>query len=169
MAIHRGRFSAQIDGPFVVFVIGMRINQLWKFWKWIPVSREMGPMVKELFAHPEKGMLAANTFINWRTIMLVQYWRSFDHLEKFSRSSDDPHFEAWKRFNRRVGNNSSVGIWHETYSIPAGAYEAIYVNMPTIGLGQAGTLVPSTGRLENARARISGSDVPSALEPPPQP
>ena len=26
-AVFRGRFTAEIDGPFVVFIIGMRINR----------------------------------------------------------------------------------------------------------------------------------------------
>ncbi len=26
--VFRGRFTAQIEGPFVVFIIGIRINQL---------------------------------------------------------------------------------------------------------------------------------------------
>ncbi|MGZ7042353.1 MAG: DUF4188 domain-containing protein, partial [Thermoanaerobaculia bacterium] len=28
--------TAQIDGDFCVFLIGMRINRIWKFHKWMP-------------------------------------------------------------------------------------------------------------------------------------
>ncbi len=34
------RMSAEMEGEFVVFLIGMRINKPWKLHKWIPgVSR----------------------------------------------------------------------------------------------------------------------------------
>ena len=28
------RMCAQIDGDFVVFLIGMRVNKPWKVWRW---------------------------------------------------------------------------------------------------------------------------------------
>ncbi|MGO9957504.1 MAG: hypothetical protein ACLP50_16295 [Solirubrobacteraceae bacterium] len=31
------RLTAEMDGDFVVFLIGMRFNKLWKPWKWFPV------------------------------------------------------------------------------------------------------------------------------------
>jgi hypothetical protein len=34
--IHRERLTATIDGDFVVFLIGMRLNQPWKVHKWWP-------------------------------------------------------------------------------------------------------------------------------------
>ncbi|CAM5694173.1 hypothetical protein SANTM175S_00904 [Streptomyces antimycoticus] len=36
-----------------------------------------------------------------------------------------------------------VGFWHETYAVPAGAHEAVYVNMPAFGLGKATKMVRS--------------------------
>ena len=30
---------------------------------------------------------------------LVQYWRSYEDLERFARNPDDPHLPAWRRFN----------------------------------------------------------------------
>lgn len=47
-----------------------------------------------------------------------------------------------------------MGIWHETYRVEAGAYEAIYQNMPAYGLGATGQLVPATGRMETAAGRM---------------
>ena len=32
------RVTAEIEGDFVVFLIGMRINKPWKVHKWLPVS-----------------------------------------------------------------------------------------------------------------------------------
>ena len=48
-----------------------------------------------------------------------------------------------------------VGIWHETYLVKAGNYEAIYSGMPEYGLGKVATLVPATGNRQEARQRLS--------------
>ena len=72
-----GRYTAQIDEPFVVFLIGMRINKWFAFSKWIPTARAMGPMLRTLFQHPEKGFLGGQVFFYWRGIALVQ---QIDHL-----------------------------------------------------------------------------------------
>lgn len=164
-----GRFTAQTDQPFVVFLIGMRINTLWAVHKWLPVAMAMGPMLVELFKHPEKGLLGARTYLGRREIMLVQYWRSFDDLERFARSADDPHFPAWKRFNARVGysrkHSAAVGIWHESYVVQAGQYECVYGNMPVFGLAQATIHVPASGRRETARRRLGGESEPAVATP----
>ena len=149
-----GRYSAEMDGDFVVFVIGMRINKLWKVHKWLPVAKAMGPMIRELLAHPEKGMLSVRQMWAGRTVTLIQHWRSFDHLERFARDRDDPHLEAWRRFNQRVGTSGDVGVFHETYRVPAGGYECIYSNMPVVGLAVAGEHVPVARRGDAARDRI---------------
>ena len=59
--IFRGRFTAQIDGPFVVFVIGMRVNKLMMIGKWLPVAGAMRPMVEQLMSHRELGLLHAES------------------------------------------------------------------------------------------------------------
>jgi hypothetical protein len=54
------RMAAELDGEFVVFLIGMRINKPWKIHKWLPVFLAMPRMMKELQAHPESGFLGYN-------------------------------------------------------------------------------------------------------------
>lgn len=162
-----GRFTADIEGPFVVFLIGMRVNRLRAFRKWMPTARAMGPMIRTLSEHPEKGLLGMQTFFFWRGIALLQYWRSFEDLERFARSRDEPHLEAWRRFNRLVGADGSVGIWHETYLVPAGQHEAVYGNMPVFGLAAASSHVPAVGRRETARRRIGGDSEPAVSSPQP--
>jgi len=150
-----GRFTAQADEPFVVFLIGMRINRFFAFTKWVPTALAMGPMLRTLYQHPEKGFLGARTMLSWRGVTSIQYWRSFEDLERFSRSTDDPHWSAWRRFSRAVGyKDGSVGIWHETYVVEPGHYEAIYGNMPLFGLAAATLQVPASGRRETARRRL---------------
>ncbi|MFO1193578.1 MAG: DUF4188 domain-containing protein [Rhodoferax sp.] len=165
-----GRYSAQIDGSFVVFLIGMRINRLLAVHKWLPVARAMGPMVEHLLAHKELGLLHAQPFLYWRGAGLVQYWRSFEQLEHFARDPALNHLEPWKRFNRAVGADGSVGIWHETYQVQAGQYECVYGNMPPFGLAVAGQHLPAVGKRETARRRmgLQGEPaVPTYDNPPP--
>ena len=63
-----------------------------------------------------------------------------------------PITEDW-RYWRRVGKSSRTGIWHETYLVPAGHYEAVYGNMPPHGLGKAGRQLP-VAEASRARARL---------------
>jgi hypothetical protein len=145
------RMAVEIEGDFVVFLIGMRINKPWKLHKWVPVFLAMPKMLKELRRHPESGFLGAI----FGPKVIVQYWRSFDHLEAYARSTDQRHWPAWVAFNKRSGNSrEDVGIWHETYLVRAHEYEAIYSGMPRFGLGTVGTLVPASGHRESARGRI---------------
>ncbi|ALF52275.1 transcriptional regulator [Nostoc piscinale CENA21] len=151
-----GRFTAEVDSPFVVFLIGMRVNQFWSFSKWLPVAQAMTPMLKTLKEHPEKGFLGGEMFFKLSPLstLMVSYWRSLADLEHFARNPSDLHLPAWQRFNKAVGNDGSVGIWHETYIIEPGQYEAIYGNMPAFGLAAATKLVPITKRTDTARARV---------------
>jgi hypothetical protein len=145
------RMSAEIDGDFVVFIIGMRINSIWRVHKWLPVFRAMPRMLKELAHHPESGYLGSIS----GGLINVQYWRSFGHLEAYARSHDHLHWPAWVAFNKRMRESrGDVGIWHETYQVRAGQYEAIYSGMPQWGLGSIGKLIPASGRQESARGRL---------------
>jgi hypothetical protein len=156
--IYPQKMTAELDGEFVVFLIGMRINKPWKIHKWLPVFLAMPRMLKELVAHPEAGFLGHIMSPG----VIVQYWRSFEHLEAYARSHDHAHWPAWVAFNKRVRVSSGdVGIWHETYRIAPGQYEAIYGGMPAFGLGQAGRLVPASGRRDTARGRMVSASRPS--------
>src|SRR5580765_2163358 len=111
--IIKKRMCGEIEGEFVVFLIGARINKPWKVWKWWPVA----------------------------TAMVIQYWRSFEHLEAYAKQRDLAHLPAWQAFNKAVASDGDVGIWHETYVIAPGKYENIYNNMPPYGLGAVGRIV----------------------------
>jgi Domain of unknown function (DUF4188) len=153
-AIIDKRVTAEIEGDFAVFLIGMRINKLWKASKWLPVLVAMPEMVRELERSPESGFLGAKLYLGSpRQPMVVQYWRSFEHLETYARARNHAHWPAWVAFNKRVGSNGDVGIWHETYLVPAGGYECVYNNMPPTGLGAATSLVAAAGRKATAAGR----------------
>lgn len=156
-----GRYAAHTDEPFVVFLIGLNINKVWAAHQWIPIMGEMVSMVSELRAHPEKGMLSSRTFLSFPNILVVQYWRSFEQLEAFARNRDDLHIPAWKRFYQKATKSNAVGIYHETYLIEAGHYEAVYANMPRFGLAKATNHVPATGQRHTARRRLGGQNEPA--------
>ena len=145
------RMTAEIEGDFVVFVIGMRINKLWKVHKWLPVFLAMPRMLKELERKRDSGFLGSVS----GGLLIVQYWRSFEQLEAYARSHDHLHWPAWVAFNKRMRESrGDVGIWHETYMVRAGQYEAIYSGMPRWGLGSIGELLPASGRKDSARDRL---------------
>jgi hypothetical protein len=160
-AVFRGRYTAQTDAPFVVFIIGMRINQPWRFWRWLPTLMAMPPMLAELASHPDKGLLATEFTFTLHGPILIQYWRSFDDLDRFARSRSDPHLPAWTRFNRTAARDGSAGIFHETYLVQPGQFEAVYGNMPRFGLAHAFEHVPASGRRETALGRLGGSAEPA--------
>ena len=148
------RMTAELEGDFVVFLIGMRINKFWKIWQWLPAVQAMPKMLRELGEHPEMGLLHAATYFTFPNITVVQYWRSFDQLVNYAGNRDAEHFPAWVAFNKRTGSNGDVGIWHETYKVAAGEHESVYNNMPAFGLGKAGSLVSAVGRKSTAAGRI---------------
>jgi hypothetical protein len=156
--VFAGRYTARMDGPFVVFLIGMRVNRLWALHKWVPVARAMPPMLRELYANKESGFISAEFYVTWRGVATVQYWRSFEQLHAYAHARDAKHLPAWAAFNRSVGSDGSVGIWHETYQVAAGWYECVYANMPRWGLAVAGDHVQAVGRMNDAKSRMGGAE-----------
>ncbi len=146
-----GRQTAEIDGDFVVFLIGARFDALHpvRTFNDLGGRRGMRHMLQYLVAHPERGLLGFEMGLP----TIVQYWRSFEHLERFARDESDPHLQVWRDYWRRVGKQPRTGIWHETFLVRAGEYEAIYGNMPPHGLGKAARLVPLS-EASSARLRI---------------
>jgi hypothetical protein len=150
--VNQGRRGAQIEGDFVVFLIGARLDKLHpiRSLRDLGGMRGMPYMLKYLSEHPEKGLLGYETY---GLTMNVQYWRSFEHLERFAGDSSDPHLAAWRNYWKRVGKDPRSGIWHETFMVRAGEYEAVYGNMPAHGLAKASAVVP-LGADSSARRRI---------------
>lgn len=155
------RVTATLDGDFVVFLIGMRINRPLKVHRWMPVAAAMPRMLRELARQPDLGYLHGDMWFS-RTILVLQYWRSMDHLLAYATNREAEHLPAWQAFNKAVGTNGDVGIWHETYAVAPGGYENVYVNMPPFGLGRAGTLQPAVAGRQSAAARLKANRGPDA-------
>lgn len=154
------RLTAVVDGDFVVFLIGMRVNQWWRVDQWFPVAAAMRRMQQELRATPDLGLLGMFNAGLGNPSVLVQYWRSADHLFRYATSRDAAHLPAWTEFRNRAKSTRAVGVWHETYLVGPGRYETVYSDMPPFGLGTAGTLIPAEGRHAGARGRVHANERP---------
>lgn len=152
--IYHERMTADIEGEFVVFLIGMRVNKPWKVHKWLPISMAMPKMINELYKFPDMGLISHESWFG-RTSIMIQYWKSFEHLDHYAKNKDSAHLPAWRDFNLNVGSSGDVGIWHETYLSKKGSYEAVYNNMPRFGLAKVGKHVPATGKLSSASGRMT--------------
>ncbi len=158
-AMNKGRYSADVgaDGK-VLFLIGMRINQLWRFWKWLPVFVAMPRMLIELQKNSSLGLVGKpRTYLSGRTVLVWQYWASFEQLEAYSKSQAAQHLPAWRSFNRKVRDNGSVGIFHETIVLSDATVETVYGNMPAFGLAAVTGAVPAGRRGQTARTRLTGA------------
>ena len=150
--------TADTEGDFVVLLTGMRINKFWKIWKWLPVFIAMPRMNRELARNPELGLLHYRNHIGLRTMMVVQYWRSFELLHAYATDPKRRHLPAWRALNKAVGLNGDVGTWHETYIIKPAQFECLYVNMPLHGLGKAMGVTQAKGGRRTAKGRLGLRD-----------
>jgi hypothetical protein len=126
----------------------------------------MPAMLEELMAHPERGLLGYR--MGFPTI--VRYWRSFEALEAFARDPGDLHRPTRLGFFRRARDGRS-GIWHETYLVRAGEYEAVHDDVPvggrrvTAGRRHRSDLRPGTWRCTGQPRRAArGPGEPSGTE-----
>ncbi|MBC9711602.1 DUF4188 domain-containing protein [Streptomyces sp. TRM66268-LWL] len=150
------RRVAAAEGDVVVFLIGMRINKLRKVRSWLPVFLAMPKMLRELSEDKESGLLGYRLMLGGpRLFTVVQYWESKEKLLEYAKDTGRKHRPAWTAYNRSARNaGAAAGIWHETYLVPAGRYENIYVNMPEFGLGAAYGTQPVGRRGDRAADRL---------------
>ena len=167
--IRPGRCTADLGAvgdEIVVFIIGMRINKPWKVRSWWPVFTAMPRMLRYLQRHPDKGLLGYHMAFSPHP-GVVQYWRTFDHLERFARDPSDPHLEPWRRFNRLARESADVGIWHETYRVRTDSIETIYTGMPAYGLAAATASMPVRPGRSSAAVRIGARTLDEPAVPAP--
>ncbi|TLM84730.1 DUF4188 domain-containing protein [Pseudarthrobacter sp. NamE5] len=155
--IFPGRYTADPGRESVtVFLIGMRANRWWKVGKVLQVASAMPRMLRHLAVHPDSGMLGCEQWFG-RTTMIVSYWESPEHLRRFAADRDAPHLEPWRRFMKGISGTGDVGIWHETYQVPAAGIETVYSGMPLFGLAKATAQVPIGAGTNTAKQRMGKS------------
>ena len=157
--ILEGRWTAKVEGDFVVFLIGAKVRNPLRGLKALPLLGSMNAMLKDL---ARSG--GAEGFLGYQRHggpfgVIVQYWRSMDDLERFARKPDGRHAEVWREWFRAAQHkNPSVSIWHESFFVPAGRYEAVYQNVSPIGLLRAGRPEKVGARSDSARRRLGAED-----------
>ncbi|MUL42682.1 DUF4188 domain-containing protein [Streptomonospora sp. PA3] len=175
------RLTTEPRDSLTVFLLGARVNALLRPRRWMWVGAAFRRMAAELEADPGLGMLHSRTLPSMRGVTVIQYWESTEALLSYAQGPT--HSSAWRRFYRQGGD--AVGLWHETFEVglpQAGAaagrspeesaptqrgYEAIYANVPALGLGRAlGTRPVGRGTqraldrlaLRRARARTRAAE-----------
>ncbi|MEX3106363.1 DUF4188 domain-containing protein [Streptomyces sp. V2] len=155
-----GRNTAAAENGVVVFHIGLRINRLRALSSWLPAFRSMPRMLRELSREKSRGLLGYKVLhAGLRDFYVVQYWTDKDSLLAYAHQRDLEHRPAWTEFNRRArAGKGNVGIWHETFIVPAGSYESVYVDMPAYGLAAATGVVPVARRGDTAAQRLGAAE-----------
>lgn len=152
----------------VVFHLGARFNH--PLGALAPGGKEFGEQFMSchrdlLKRAKEYGCLSGTAYrgddaVSNNTIMTVYYFRDLDGLNRFAH--DPVHRKAWDWYNKvfvKKWGYSHVGIFHEAFCAPAGAYETIYLNMPPtlMGTGSADIKNEATGDDEWVRTLVDAS------------
>jgi len=148
---------ADIDGDFVVFVIDIRLDPVWKLHDALPVFL-VPRMRQELSNRHETGLpghwtrWGARNVEGFTTGVRLRIYMCTPAV--YGQGAE--HLPAWTDFNRRIGDRGSVGIGYATYRVESGLYEAVYRNLPSYKRAEASSVVPSIGRHRTVARRLSG-------------
>jgi len=144
----------------VVIYLGMRVNA----WTGLKTLFGLGHRIKNSVDYKPDGLLLHENFIMSLIPLhlgMRQYWRDFDTLEAWSRSS--PHREWWQNFLRSSGG---TGFWHEAYFL-RGGMEAVYDDVPVrLGFGQFAPIQSARGPMFSARkrAKLGGEPLSAVVQ-----
>ncbi|KAG5916743.1 hypothetical protein E4U42_007521 [Claviceps africana] len=146
--------STPSDHPLVVFNLGVQFNhpqgQLCPHAK--DLAEKFAAMTRELLARRhELGLLSVT---NWSgaddqpasgagpdTMLISYYFRDVESVHRFAH--EEMHRAAWDWY--QAVRPHHIGIFHETFVVPAHAHETIYVNCRPLLLG-AGLVKVADGR-----------------------
>merc|ERR1712195_172823 len=120
-----GRLTAKPEGPFVLFLIGFSVTSpaavfSLRFWQMLPLMSAMLTMLRELKDKLELGLLHVEQpslpglfdLLAGKPALIVQYWRSSEHLIKFARNPNTTHWGPWVEYQKKskalVENGSST-------------------------------------------------------------
>ena len=152
--IFPGRYTADVEGDFVVFLIGMRINRLLKVRKWWPVFTAMRPMLK---AHETPGLGVLDTrqaILSPRDAADHPDLAQLRPARALRARGHAPHRAVEDLLQGRRRGSGDVGIWHETFQVARRGVRVLYGNMPRFGLANAGEH-RGLGSASRARDRMS--------------
>lgn len=146
-AVDRRTVDLSAYPDLVVIYLGMRVNAL----TGLKTVIGFGPQISQsVNAKPEGLLLHENFMFSLFPphAGMRQYWRDFDSLERWARST--PHQMWWRRFLR---NSGGTGFWHEAYFM-RGGMEAVYDDMvKATGFLAFAPVLPARGAMFSARGR----------------
>lgn len=153
IAIMKGRRTARTDEEFVVFIMGMRINRWWMIHCWRPVILAMTGMTHEFVQQPKRGWLGSKAWFE-RAVAIIQHLWPFDAPATYTKAQDRSHVPTLAGFNRKIGNDGTIGICNETYRIAPGWCGNVFANMPAFLLGNCTTLKQAKGEFATAAGQM---------------
>lgn len=104
------------------------------------------------------GFYDARTTVGIRGPTVVQYWRSVADVYAYAGAESMAHRPAWREFYARIGKaRGAVGVWHETFAVPAGGNQSLCLDMPVLGLGRAIGVAQAGRKGRPARERLRAS------------
>ncbi|CAM1508230.1 Fc.00g050780.m01.CDS01 [Cosmosporella sp. VM-42] len=176
-----GRVTAQLplkDGtfgtspasqPIVLFNLGVQWNHpLGLLAPGVPeLAKQFMAMNKDLKARREElGLLGLSTWrgderLSNNTLVTTYYFKDVESIHRFAH--EPLHRQAWDNFG--PNKYSHIGIFHETFCVPAKAWETVYVNCSPILMGRAAEKVKVKGEGEgemwvNSLDRLRNSPEP---------
>ena len=145
--VFTGRYTADVDGDFVVFLIGMRFNKPWNVRGWWHTFTSMRPMLKELEAHPRARPALRAAGLDRRpgrgpVLALVRAARPLRAQRRTTSTSRALEEVEHRRHGRPARSASGTRPTRSR----AGEYEVIYGNMPRLGLARAAAHMPRSPR-----------------------
>ena len=113
--VNNQRMTVEIEGDFVVFLIGMRINKPWKIHKWLPVFAGDAADAARSWRKAGVGVsrLSAVSRRDRAVLAVVRAPRSATRAIA-TRCTGRRGWRSTRSVRRGAGD---VGIWHETYRV----------------------------------------------------
>ncbi|KAK4690657.1 ribonuclease P/MRP protein subunit POP1, partial [Lecanoromycetidae sp. Uapishka_2] len=136
----------EADKGVVVFVVGASFNH--PFGVFAPGVKELGSRFRAMFLGKTDTM-SHSTPGGGRSTVTISYWKSREHLHAFAQGP--VHRDGWNWFNHIHKEYPHIGIFHETFDVPAGGWENIYNSIWPIGMGNIKYHVRDKESGENSR------------------
>jgi hypothetical protein len=134
----------------------VRFGLIARRWSAVPHVRGLARDLDRAAAEARRsgaGLLQAERFASGlRHRVALQYWRSFEALEAWSRRP--PHSDWWRRAVERMRRRGDLGVYHEAFLVPSPGVESIYLDCPPIGLAAFGAVAEPVGPLTTAKQRL---------------
>ncbi|KAK7409720.1 hypothetical protein QQX98_008101 [Neonectria punicea] len=157
--------SQPANASIVVFNIGSQFNH--PLGVLAPGVKEMGErfdaMLRDMNNRREDlGLLGASHWIgdertSNNTNGLTCHFRDLEGLHRFAH--EPLHRETWDWFNSK--KYPHIGVFHETYCVPAKSYETVYLNCRPILMGRVTTKVTNEGEEPQWANALVNADTPA--------